>query len=102
MNYHDDYVSVSVVSEPGMVYAWETTDLRTGRSWLSIYRSVLVRDDDRVYQRASEGPAGVPTSPRRSTTTLRDLIGDRELVDLGFQTDPMMMFGRAETALYAV
>lgn len=75
---YDGRAYTVVVSEPAWLYAWQTTDLETGRSWLSIYRSVLVSEDE-----------------------TRDLIGHRELTNWSPQTDPAMMFGRSELATYA-
>lgn len=72
------------VAEPAYLWAWTTTDLDSGRSWRSVYRSVLVEDDDALYR------------------PVRELIGDAEPLKSEVLPDESMMFGEAELSVYAI
>ena len=82
---HDDgHVTTMEIAKPCWMYAWRTTELDTGMSWLSVYRSVLVRDADPMNQPVME------------------IIGDAELLHREVVDDQHMMFGSAEVSLYGV
>lgn len=70
------------IAEPCWLYAWRTTELEGGLSWLSVYRSVLLDDDSTMYRPAL------------------DLIAGAELITNETVFDPEMTFGQAELALY--
>ena len=72
----------TLVAEPHWLYVWQTTDGQ-GESWLSVYRSVIIEDDDAWLD---------PFLATIAAGALRS-----EVV-----RDERMMRGRAELAIYAV
>ena len=79
----EDTAITTVIAKPRWLYVWRSTDLETGDTWLSVYRSVLVRDTDSMFQEA------------------RVLIGDAELLRREDVTDDdEMMHGRAEFSMW--
>lgn len=79
----DGHVHTLVIAEPCFLYAWHTTELDSGRSWLSIYRSVALRADDELCQPA------------------HDLIGNTGLLRCETVEDQNMLFCEAELSVYA-
>ncbi|OBY33102.1 hypothetical protein [Mycolicibacter kumamotonensis] len=72
------------VIKPCWVYAWRTTNLDTGLSWISVYRSPELRDTDDEYR------------------AMLNLIGDAEPLEFSVIPDDRMMFGRGELSVYAM
>ncbi len=71
----------TLVAKPSWLFVWQTTD-EQGESWLSVYRSVWLADDDDWLD---------PFQATIAAGALRS-----EVVD-----DDRMMHGRAELAIYA-
>ncbi|MGB5794532.1 MAG: hypothetical protein WBH51_01925 [Mycolicibacter algericus] len=80
----DGYAITTVIAEPGWLYAWQTTGLDTGQTWLSVRRSTAVPTDSPLHQR------------------LLELLGSATLLGSEVSSAPDMMFGTADLSIWAL
>lgn len=84
MSMHGDVAMTVEHFQPCWLGVYRFDDLKTGKSWRAVQRSVLVRDDSSIYKTALE------------------LIGGAAKLHSQTDDDEAMMFGQAEWALYEV
>lgn len=80
--HEDGHVHTLLIAEPCFLFAWRTTAMATGLTWLSVYRSSQVREHDELYQ------------------PVTDLIGEADLLRSETVEDENMLCCEAELAIY--
>lgn len=48
----EGHVHTELHVDPCWLFVWETTELETGRTWLSVYRSIRITDESPLYDPA--------------------------------------------------
>lgn len=80
---HDGHVETMLIARPGWLLAWRTTDLDTGMTTLSVYRSLELRTTSDWYR------------------PVADLIGAGELLRSEVVEDDHMWSAHGELSLYS-